>query len=538
MLYFAKWKIVLVLLLSLSGILLALPNTISKDILNNIPDWVPKKQISLGLDLQGGSHLLLSMETEVLLKDRLESLRGDTRKLLRDNRIGYTGLRATKKNVRVKIRKPEDFDKAVSFIKSARQPVQSTILGGASDFDYVISSQRGTGVLTMTPTQLAISQRLKSAMDSSIETVGRRINNLGTTEPIIQRQGLDRIIVQVPGLDDPQQLKDILGTTAKLEFRMVDTSMTGQQALASRPPIGSEVLPSVDVNDGLGPYLIRKRVIVSGEELVDSQAGFDQRNNEPIVTFRFNSAGATRFAKITRDNVGRPFAIVLDNKVISAPVINEPIPGGTGQISGNFSVTETVNLSILLRSGALPAPLTIIEERTVGPSLGADSIAAGKVAALIGLVGVIVFILISYGLFGVFANAALAVNIALIIGALSLLQATLTLPGIAGIVLTIGMAVDANVLIFERIREEIRSGKTPIAAIDAGYARALSTILDANITTFIAAFILFWLGSGPVRGFAVTLSIGIITSVFTAFTLTRLLVSLWVMRKRPTEIPI
>ncbi len=538
MLYFARWKIFLVVGISVLGILLALPNALSTNVLNSLPSWVPKQQINLGLDLQGGSYMLLSMETSALLEDRLESLRGDLRRQFRENKIGYTGLKATKSHVRVKIRKPDDFDKALTLVKAMRQPLQSTILGGSSGFDFDVSSERSTGVIIVTPTELAISQRLKSAMDASIETVGRRINNLGTTEPIIQRQGLNRIIVQVPGLDNPQQLKDLLGATAKLEFRMVDQTMSAQQALSSRPPVGSEVLPSQDPNDGFGPYLIKKRVIVSGEELTDSQASFDGQSNEPVVTFRFNSAGAARFAKATRDNVGRPFAIVLDNKVISAPVIQTAITGGSGQISGNFSVADTVNLSILLRSGALPAPLVIIEERTVGPSLGADSIASGKIASIIGIVVVVVFILAAYGLFGVFANIALAVNIALIIGLLSVLQATLTLPGIAGIVLTIGMAVDANVLIFERIREEIRSGKTPIAAIDVGYSRALSTILDANITTFIAAFILFSLGSGPVRGFSVTLSIGIITSVFTAFTLTRLMIAFWVRYKRPKRIPI
>ena len=538
MLYFAKWKIVLITLVSVLGILLALPNGLPTKTLNSIPEWIPKQTINLGLDLQGGSHLLLSMETDELLKDRLESLRSDFRRQFRENKIGYTGLKATKSVVRVRIRKVEDFSKAVDLIKTMRQPVQSTILGGATDFDFTINNDSSTRVIIVTPTEIAISQRLKSAMDASIETVGRRINNLGTTEPVIQRQGLNRIIVQVPGLDDPEQLKKLLGATAKLEFRMVDQSMTAQQAMSSRPPAGSEVLEASDPEDGFGPYLIKKRVIVSGEELVDSQSSFDGQSNEPVVTFRFNSAGATRFAKITRDNVGRPFAIVLDNKVISAPVIQQAITGGSGQISGNFTVQQTVELSILLRSGALPAPLVVIEERTVGPSLGADSIASGKIASVIGLSAVVIFILISYGLFGVFAIIALAINIALIIGLLSLLQATLTLPGIAGIVLTIGMAVDANVLIFERIREEIRVGKTPIAAIDAGYSRALSTILDANITTFIAAFILFSLGSGPVRGFSVTLSIGIITSVFTAFTLTRLLVSMWVKYKRPTSIPI
>ena len=377
---------------------------------------------------------------------------------------------------------------------------------------------------------------MSSAVDQSIEVVRRRIDQLGTTEPNIQRQGEDRILVQVPGLQDSKRLKDLLQQTAKLTFHLVCTDMSAEQALQTRPPADCEVRYSAD--EPPEAYLIEKRSLVGGEDLVDAQPSFDQRSNEPIVTFRFNTSGALRFATVTEQNVGKPFAIVLDKEVVSAPVIREPIRGGSGQISGNFTVEQANDLSILLRAGALPADLTIVEERTVGPGLGADSIEAGKLAAVIGSIAVVVFMVLGYGLLGVFADVALAANIALIIGILSFLQATLTLPGIAGIVLTVGMAVDANVLIYERIREEAQAGRSAIAAIDAGFARALGTILDANITTLIAAVILFQLGSGPVRGFAITLAIGILTTVFSAFVLTRLIVATWVRTRRPHAVPI
>ncbi len=349
--------------------------------------------------------------------------------------------------------------------------------------------------------------------------------------------------MQVPGFDDPKKLKDLIGKTGKLSFHQVRTDKTAEEAARTGRPPGT-VIVAADPNDRFATaYLLVKRPIVAGEDLVDAQPGFDQQTNEPIVSFRFNSAGARRFGKFTKNNVGEPFAIVIDNgideltkkrdvHVISAPVIREPILGGSGQISGNFTIDGVNELSILLRSGALPATLSIIEERSVGASLGADSVAAGKLASMIGLAGVIVFTVIVYGLFGAFAVVALLVNLFMLVAVLSILQATLTLPGIAGIVLTVGMAVDANVLIYERIREELRAGKTAINAIDTGYSRALGTILDANITTFIAAFILFMLGSGPVRGFAVTLSIGILTSVFTAFVLTRLIITFWLHKKK------
>lgn len=536
MLHFAKWKIALILIVSFLGLAYATPNILGKSTLESIPTWLPHKQINLGLDLQGGSHMLLEVDTDTVIKERLETIVDDVRRNLREQRIGYQNLRAAETTVSLRIRKAEDLANARRIIREMAQPLTNSLLGVATGSNDITVDSGSGNALIITLTQPAIEERISSAVEQSIEIVRRRIDELGTTEPTIQRQGRDRILVQVPGLQDPQRLKELLGQTAKLVFRMVDVSTTAQQAQATRVPSGSEILPSAQ--EGGFPYLVRKRVLVAGENLVDAQPGFDHRTNEPIVSFRFDASGAKRFGRVTQANVGRPFAIILDDKVISAPVIREPILGGSGQISGGFSVEEANDLAILLRAGALPAPLEILEERTVGPGLGADSVAAGKIASIIGMVAVVAFIIISYGLFGIFANIALAVNIALIVAVLSVLQATLTLPGIAGIVLTIGMAVDANVLIFERIREEIRAGKTAIAAIDAGYARALGTILDANITTFIAAAVLFQLGSGPVRGFAVTLAIGIITSVFTAFTLTRLIVAFWVERKRPSAVPI
>jgi len=394
----------------------------------------------------------------------------------------------------------------------------------------------GGGLIRLTVPQAAITDRIRQTIEQSIQIVERRVNQLGTVEPLIQRQGTDRILVQVPGLQDPTQLKTILGKTAKMEFRMVDTSVPADQAQRGNLPPDVEVLMSASAPKV--PYVVKKQVLVSGGDLTDAQPGFDQRTGEPIVSFRFNTTGSRKFAQATSENVGQPFAIILDNEVISAPVIREPITGGSGQISGNFTVQSANDLAILLRAGALPAPLTPIEERTVGPGLGQDSIEKGELAAYVGSIMVIVFMLVTYRLFGVFANVAVIINVAMIFGLLSLLNATLTLPGIAGIVLTVGIAVDSNVLIYERIREELRGGRTAISAIDAGFRRALSTILDSNITTFIAAAVLFYIGTGPVRGFAVTLGIGIITTVFTAFTLTRLIVAWWVRWKRPQSVPI
>jgi len=540
MLHFSRWKAIMVAAIAVIGIFLALPNIMSREALSWVPDWIPHKQINLGLDLQGGAHLLYQMDEKQLVQDWLKDIQGEARDVLRDERIGYSGLPVSvaQRRITVPIRDAADMDRAEKALRQISQPISGNVFTGMGGAGNTVDVERGEGnTFNLTITEPGLLHRIGAAIESSIETVRRRIDALGTTEPIIQRQGRDRILVQVPGIRDVARLKSLVGETGKLEFKLVDATTTCQEARESgRVPPGSEIVES---GDGFAQcYVLKSRAIVSGENLVDAQPGFDQRTNEPIVTFRFDTTGARRFGNVTQENVGRPFAIVLDSKVISAPVIREAILGGTGQISGNFTVQEANDLAVLLRSGALPAKLTIIEERTVGASLGADSIAAGKIAAVIGLAMVVGFMSVIYSLFGVFSVVALFINIALIMGALSLLQATLTLPGIAGIVLTMGMAVDANVLIFERIREEVRAGKSAIASVDAGYSRALGTILDANITTLIAAVILFWLGSGPIRGFAITLSIGIVTSVFTAFTVTRLIVAQWIRYRRPSSVPI
>jgi preprotein translocase subunit SecD len=452
-------------------------------------------------------------------------------RVLRQARIPFTGRAVRGNAVEVHITRDTDLDTALAKLRELSQPLTG-FLGSTGARNIDVTNNGGT--ITLTPTDPAVVERVRQSVDQSIQIIERRVNELGLVEPTIQREGVDRILVQVPGLQDPSRLKEMLGKTAKLDFRMVDLTMTPEQAQESHPS-ESEVL------DGEQPgqkYLIEKRVLVSGADLTDAQPGFDQRTSEPIVSFRFNSTGARKFAEATQANVGKPFAIVLDNKVISAPVIREPILGGSGQISGSFTVQQANDLAILLRAGALPAPLTIIEERTVGPGLGQDSINAGEHAAYAGAALVIIFMFATYGLFGLFANIAVTINVAMIFGVLSLLSATLTLPGIAGIVLTVGIAVDSNVLIYERIREEVRGGRTAINAIDAGFTRALATILDSNITTFIAAAVLFYIGTGPVRGFAVTLGIGIITSLFTAFTLTRLIMAYWVRMWRPRVEPI
>jgi preprotein translocase subunit SecD len=409
------------------------------------------------------------------------------------------------------------------------------VLGGAAVNEFAVQNV-GDGLFRMTFTDAGVSQRLATVVEQSIEVIRRRVDELGTVEPSIQRQGSDRILVEAPGERDPTRLKDIIGRTAQLTFHLVDVTADPVDAAAGRSPAGTIVIPSVD--EPTIPYVVEEVPLLSGEDLTDAQAAFEQQTNEPVVSFRLSTNGARRFAIVTSENVGRPFAIVLDNEVISAPVIREPITGGSGQISGSFTVQTANDLAVLLRAGALPARLAVIEERTVGPGLGADSIAAGRIASLIGAVAVAVFMVLAYGLFGVFANLALIVNIILIFAVLTLLQATLTLPGIAGIVLTMGMAVDSNVLIFERIREEQRMGRSAVTAIDTGFQRAFGTIMDANITTLIAAAVLFQMGSGPVRGFAVTLTVGVITTVFTAISFTRLLVAVWVRRRRPTTVPI
>jgi preprotein translocase subunit SecD len=532
--HFSRWKTLATLATALIICLFAVPNFFGETTLKSLPAWA-QRHLVLGLDLQGGSHILLEVDANYVRREKAEQLRDDVRRVLRDARVGYTGLTIRGLTVEVRIRDESDFQAALTKLRELSQPLGGLLSAtGQRSVDIVDAGNR---IVQLTITQPAITERIRQSVEQSIQIVERRVNELGTVEPSIQRQGVDRVQVQVPGLQDPQRLKEILGKTAKLTFRLVDSSTSPEQAQAGRLPPDSELLYGPQ-KEGRPAYVIEKRIMVSGEDLTDAQPGFDQRTNEPIVTFKFNINGARRFAQVTQENVGRPFAIVLDNEVISAPVIREPILGGSGQISGSFTVQQANDLAILLRAGALPAPLTIIEERTVGAGLGQDSIDKGVRAAWIGSAAVVLFMFATYGIFGIFANLAVIINVAMIIGILSLLNATLTLPGIAGIVLTVGMAVDSNVLIYERVREEVRGGRSAISALDAGFHRALATILDSNITTFIAAAVLFFIGSGPVRGFALTLGIGIITTVFTAFTLTRVMVAAWFWWLRPRTIPI
>ncbi|OQW57026.1 MAG: preprotein translocase subunit SecD [Proteobacteria bacterium SG_bin9] len=532
MLYFTRLKALAIILTALIVCLFAVPNFFPEKTVKTWPKWA-QRHLVLGLDLQGGVHLLLAVDANAVKKDKLEQVRDDVRRTLRDARLGYSGLAVRGETVEVRV-KDTDLSAALTKLRELSQPLGG-LLGSSGQRSMEITDAGG-GLIRLTVPPAAINERVRQSVEQSIQIIERRVNELGTVEPLIQRQGLDRILVQVPGLQDPTQLKGIIGKTAKMEFRMVDSSVSPDQVSQGRAPPDSEILQSFE--SPKQPYVIKKQVLVSGGDLTDAQPGFDQRTSQPIVSFKFNTSGARKFAVATTENVKQPFAIVLDNEVISAPVIQEPITGGSGQISGNFTVQQANDLAILLRAGALPAPLTIIEERNVGPGLGQDSIAAGELASYVGSVLVVVFMLLTYRLFGFFANVAVAINVAMIFGILSLLNATLTLPGIAGIVLTVGIAVDSNVLIYERIREELRHGRSPINAIDAGFTRALATIMDSNITTFIAAAVLFYIGTGPVRGFAVTLGIGIITTVFTAFTVTRLIVATWVRWKRPQVVPI
>jgi len=539
MLHFARWQIVLIVLTIVVGVLAVLPNVMPRSWTEALPGFLPKQRIVLGLDLQGGAYLLYEVDRQDYIDKRLRSLTGEVRQALRSEpRIGYTGLGVVDGGVQVRIRDASQLDDARERLAGLTNPLAQSLFGGSATDEFELS-EGSNDTLRLAFSSEGLAQRMRSIVDQSIEVVRRRIDELGTTEPSIQREGEDRILVEAPG-GNPEQLKALVGTTAQLTFHLVDTSMSGEEALRTRPPAGTMVLMTSedDELEPLRPYVLDERPLITGEDLVDAQPGFQQQTQEPIVTFRLTTSGARRFGEVTTQNVGRPFAIVLDDEVISAPVIREPITGGSGQISGSFTVEGANDLAILLRAGALPAALTLVEERTVGPGLGADSIAAGETAALVAAVLVAVSMVAVYGLFGVFAVVALVTNIVLLMGLLSLLGATLTLPGIAGIVLTMGMAVDANVLIYERIKDESRAGRSPILAIDAGFSRALGTILDANITTLIAAVILFQLGAGPIRGFAVTLAIGILTTVFTAFLFTRLLVALWVRRRRPSTLPV
>ncbi len=534
MLHIPRWQTALTVLIILLGIAFAAPNLISRDAAERLPDWLPKQQLSLGLDLQGGSYLLLEVETETVIQDQLNTLVDEVRTRLRNEGIGYSELGIDDREVTFELNDPADADQARSMLREIGAQQARDAFGGMTNPIRVSIDGDGRGTISYTSD--AFDERIRNAVEQSIEIVRRRIDETGVREPTIQRQGDARIVVQLPGVTDPERMKDLLGQTARLTFRLVNEDISPQ---ADRIPPGSERLPSDETgpdNEPLQYYVVQRRTMVSGENLTDARPTF--QDGQPVVSFTFDSVGAQRFATATRENVRRPFAIVLDDAVISAPVIREPILGGSGVISGNFTTEEVQDLALLLRAGALPAPLTIMEERTVGPGLGADSVEAGQWAAVAAFVLVIGVMLVIYGQFGLWANIALLTNMVLILGALSWLQATLTLPGIAGIVLTLGMAVDANVLIFERIREEARNYRGPVSAVDAGYRRAITTILDANITTLIAAVLLYQFGSGPVRGFAVTLAIGLATSMFTAIMLTRSIMATWLRRRRPQALPI
>lgn len=519
MIHIPLWKTILTIAVCFLGILFVAPNFFTRDQLAHFPSWFPKDQVVLGLDLQGGAHLLLEVDFDAVVKEQMASLADTARAALRKERIGYVGLSAKKDFVTFNLRNPEDSEKARTLLKQTDQNVEIT--------------STPDGQVSLHLSEAAIKERKKSALAQSIEIVRRRVDETGIAEPFIQRQGEDRILIQLPGLQDPTRIKNLLGKTAKLQFRFVDTSI---EAEPGKSIPGVDILPE-DHEGREIYYAVKKQVIVSGENLVDAQPSFDQYNR-PNVHFKFDSLGARKFGEATKNNVGKLFAIVLDDKVISAPRINEPIPGGSGTISGSFTVQEAQDLALLMRAGALPAPLKVLEERTVGPGLGEDSIKAGEHATIIAILMVAAFMFIAYSFFGAVANIAVIFNLILLFATLSITHATLTLPGIAGIALTIGMAVDANVLINERIKEELRMGRKLLSAIDAGYNRAMTTIIDSNLTTLIGVAILYHFGTGPTRGFAVTTAIGIIISMFTAITLTKQIVAWWIRWQRPTRLPI
>ena len=553
MLQIDGWKRVLIWLTVVVGLLLALPNAFytrvetHNDAVKAIeagadaggleeqvalwPGWLPSGLVNLGLDLRGGAHLLVEVKVEDVYKTRIKGMWPEIRDMLREERATVGTIRlqpSPDEELKIRVSNAEEVERAAGLVRGLARPVASISAAGASDIEV---TTQGEDVI------VRLSDAEKAATDDrtvrqALEIIRSRIDEVGTREPTIQRQGAKRILVQVPGIGSAEELKRIIGTTAQLTFQAV-ISRTGEANASVKA--GEELLPAKD-EQGVY-YILDAAPVVTGEDLVDAQPSFDQ-NGLPAVTFRFDPTGARRFGDYTAENIGKPFAIVLDGKVISAPTIRDHIGGGSGIISGRFTLEESTELAVLLRAGALPAGLDFLEERTIGPELGADSIEAGKIASLVAGAAVLIFMVLAYGLFGVFADIALAINVALIFGLLSLIGATLTLPGIAGIVLTIGMAVDANVLVFERIREELKTAKGPARAISLGYEKALSAIIDANLTTIITAVILYAVGSGPVRGFAITLGLGIVTSVFTAVFVTRLIVVLWFERRRPKTLEV
>src|SRR4051812_5132766 len=525
MMYFSRLKTASILGACLLGLLLCLPNLFAAP-----ASWIPWRTVHLGLDLRGGSYLLLEVDMKAVIKERLDSLMDGVRQALRSGQIFYQTLESQPDQNRIllRLRDPARTSDAAAALRPLISQDSST---GQPDM-AIDSSPDGTITLTLSP--VALSRRASGAVEQSIEIVRRRIDETGVLDPQITRQGENRIVVQLPGVGDPDHIKQLIGKTAHMTFRLVDE--TANPAAGGSPPPGDDYLA---MQDRPGEKIaVRKRIDVDGADLTDARAGTSPETGEWVVNFTFNSVGARRFADVSRANVNHRFAIVLDDKVISAPVIREAITGGRGQISGSFNAASANDLAVLLRAGALPAPLTVVEQRSVGPELGADSIRAGAISLAAGFLFVIVFMGVFYGLFGWFANLALVVNLILMLGIMSLLQATLTLPGMAGILLTLGMAGDADIPINEPIGEEQKFGPPPLAALEHGFSRAYSTIFDSNATAFLAHVMLFVFGSGPVRGFAVTITVGIATSLFTAWMLTRLLVSRWYIASRPKLLPV
>ena len=533
MMTLSRWKVILVALATVFGLLFTLPNLLPANMRDQLPAFMPKKTLNLGLDLQGGSSLLYSVDTGALRTERLTNLVEDIRSTLREKEITFTGLAVVGDAITVRISDPAQVSDAANAL---RQTVGAPLAGVAGGRDISISTGADQR-LRIAFVPAAFEAEVARAVEQNIEVIRRRIDQMGTKEPDIARQGKDRIFIQAAGESDPERLKNVIGQTAKLTFQMVDESVTPEELAAGRVPPGSELVASTD---GFAPnYVVKKRSVVTGEMLTSASPGFDQQTGHAIVQFRFNGVGARRFGDVTRQNIGKRFAIVLDKKVISAPVIQSAISGGSGQITGNFTEQSANDLAVLLRAGALPAPMKVEEQRTVGAELGADAVSAGATSGIIGMVATVIFMVAMYGwLFGGISVLGLVVNGLMIVGVMSFTGATLTLPGIAGLILTLAVAVDANVLIYERMRDELRAGRSLIAAMDAGFARAMATILDANMTHILSALIMFQFGSGPVRGFAWTLAIGVLTTVFSAVLVTQVLLAWWFHTTRPKTLPI
>ena len=532
MLDFPRWKRIWLWAVTLFFALAAVPSLVS---LSGArwPEALPDPMVNLGLDLAGGSHILLEADPAQVREQRLETMEEGVRNALRtaEPRIRIGSISRSGGRLSFMLDDPSQVDAA----RDAIEPL-TTGAGLSGQRDWTIEVLDGNRFV-LTQTQAGLEIAVNNAMDSATEIVRKRIDALGTREPTIIRQGDTRIVVQVPGLDDPQALKDLLGQTAELEFKLVDQAALQSDVTQGIAPPGSEIVPYAEGTDFAGTSIAVKRLGgIRGDSLTNAQQSFDPQTNEPVVNITFDPQGGRRFGVLTRENVGRPFAIILDGEVLSAPNINEPIDGGTAQISGNFTVETANQLAISLRSGALPVDLIVVEESTISAELGADSISKGTIAMLVGSLALMAFIIATYGRFGVYACFALLLNVMMILGVMALMNTTLTLPGIAGFVLTIGAAVDANVLINERIREERARGRRVVQSVEMGYKEASRAIFDANITNVIAAVLMFLFGSGPIRGFAVVLMIGIVTSVFTAVTLTRMWAAGWLRRKRPADI--